>query len=365
MILSAGFGEGHNSAAKNLAKSIEEESHGAVCPVVIDPFSAASPRLSAFMRWGYQFMTNRIPWLWRWMYENTQQGNFGNHIWDWCVGLMPWLENELARRKPEIVVMTYPLYAYFIPGLNVAVPRPRRLFMAVTDSISIHPIWTHAQVDRWFVTDELSREVVIGQGVDAKRCEVTGFAVDPCYESLPIRQSGGGCEVLWFATTGTRHVRATMAGLLTDLPLNVGLTIVTGRHEARLRPLLERMLRLVPRSGVTIHGWTGDVPGLMARSLVILTKAGGATTHECFAAGVPAVINYIIPGQEEGNAELLERTGCGCRSEDPGQTGALLRELITGDGLTQMTAAMQQHRRPDGASRMARIILASLNQGGA
>jgi processive 1,2-diacylglycerol beta-glucosyltransferase len=69
------------------------------------------------------------------------------------------------------------------------------------------------------------------------------------------------------------------------------------------------------------------------------------------------VINYVIPGQEEGNARLLELTGCGCRSEEPENTGALLREIFTGDGLAAMTAAMKVQRRPDGAVRMARQIL--------
>jgi processive 1,2-diacylglycerol beta-glucosyltransferase len=96
----------------------------------------------------------------------------------------------------------------------------------------------------------------------------------------------------------------------------------------------------------------------MARSQLILTKAGGATVHECLAAAVPAVINYVIPGQEEGNARLLELTGCGCRSEDPDLTGALLRELFTGGGLTELSAAMRLQRRPDGAARMAGQILA-------
>jgi processive 1,2-diacylglycerol beta-glucosyltransferase len=133
---------------------------------------------------------------------------------------------------------------------------------------------------------------------------------------------------------------------------------VTGRHEARLRPALQRQIRLSGRSGVAIHGWRGDVPALLARSRLVLTKAGGATVHECLAAGVPAVINYIIPGQEEGNARLLELTGCGCRCEEPALTGALVRELFTGDGLAEMSNAVRAHRRPGGAGRMAREILA-------
>ena len=356
LVLSAGFGEGHNTAARNIAAALERESGGRVEPVVLDPFTAAAPNLSAFMKWGYQFMTNRMPGLWQWLYDSTSQGNFGNHVWDRWVGLMRWLEETLAARRPETVVMTYPLYAAFIPRLNPAVPRPRRVYVAVTDSITIHPIWTQAPAHRWFVTDYHSREVVTAQGVPQEKCSVTGFATSAAFTATTVPESERR-GLLWLATTGTRHVRATLSGLLRDLPEHIPVTIVTGRQEARLRPVIEKKLRLSTPRPVTVLGWCETVPDLMLRHEAVLTKSGGATTHECFAAAIPAIINYTIPGQEEGNARLLELTGCGCRSEDPEQTGALLRELFTGDLLAQMTTAMRLQRRPDGALRMAREIL--------
>ena len=358
LVLSAGFGEGHNTAARNVAAALAAESGGRAQPVILDPFTAAAPNLSAFMKWGYQFMTNRTPGLWAWLYESTRHGNFGNHVWDRFVGLMRWLEDKLAEIQPATIVMTYPLYAAFIPGLNPAVPRPQRVYVAVTDSITIHPIWTQAPAHRWFVTDYFSRDVVIQQGVPAEKCSVTGFATAAEFASSrhPDAERSGA---LYIATTSRRHVKATLTGILRELPAHIPLTIVTGRHEARLRPMIEKQIRLSSvRRPVNIHGWCQTIPQLMAQSQLVLTKAGGATTHECLAAGVPAVINYVIPGQEEGNARLLELTGCGCRSEDPAQTGALLRELFSGDVLADMTAAMSRHRRADGASKMARMILA-------
>jgi processive 1,2-diacylglycerol beta-glucosyltransferase len=355
LILTAGFGEGHNTAARNIAAALRQESGGAVEPVVLDPFTAAAPNLSAFMKWGYHFMTNRMPGLWNWLYHSTQQGNFGNHVWDRFVGLMHWLEEKFAETRPRTVVMTYPLYASFIPGFNQAVPRPERVYVAVTDSITIHPIWTQAPAHRWFVTDDYSRGVVMEQGVAEERCSVTGFATALQFGQQPA--STGRRGVLYFATTSNSHVKRSLSGLLRDLPPDVPITIVTGRSEERLRPVIARLLHASRRPNVALHGWCRQVPELMESHALCLTKAGGATVHECIAAGIPAVINYVIPGQEEGNALLLERTGCGCRSEDPAQTGALLREILTGDSLPRFTSSMQAHRRPDGAVAMARMIL--------
>ncbi len=356
LVLTAGFGEGHNTAAKNIASALKQESGGSVEPLVLDPFTAAAPNLSAFMKWGYRTMTNRMPGLWNWLYQSTQQGNFGNHVWDRFVGLMHWLEEKFAETKPHTVVMTYPLYAAFIPRFNPAVPRPKRVYVAVTDSITIHPIWTQAPAHRWFVTDDHSLEVARRQGLAAERCSVTGFATSLQFAATPPQRERRG--VLYFATTSNSHVKQTLTGLLRDLPPEVPLTIVTGRSEDRLRSLIARLLHASRRENVELHGWCGTVPDLMSRHALCLTKAGGATVHECFAAGIPAVINYVIPGQEEGNAMLMERTGCGCRSEEPAQSGALIREILTGDALARMTASMHTHRCPNGAVEMARAILA-------
>ena len=51
---------------------------------------------------------------------------------------------------------------------------------------------------------------------------------------------------------------------------------------------------------------------------VVVSKAGGATTQEAIAARCPMVVNQVVPGQEEGNCELLLRHGAGALATTPG-----------------------------------------------
>ncbi len=44
---------------------------------------------------------------------------------------------------------------------------------------------------------------------------------------------------------------------------------------------------------------------------LVIGKAGGATVQEAIAARCPMIVNQVIPGQEEGNAELISRGGLG------------------------------------------------------
>ena len=48
---------------------------------------------------------------------------------------------------------------------------------------------------------------------------------------------------------------------------------------------------------------------ILASIDVLITKPGGLTTTESLASGLPIVVINPIPGQEEENAEFLEKKG--------------------------------------------------------
>ena len=54
---------------------------------------------------------------------------------------------------------------------------------------------------------------------------------------------------------------------------------------------------------------------LMLSHHLVIGKAGGATVQEAIAARCPMIVNQVIPGQEEGNAELISRGGLGAVAE--------------------------------------------------
>ena len=49
----------------------------------------------------------------------------------------------------------------------------------------------------------------------------------------------------------------------------------------------------------------------MAISDIVITKPGGLTTTESLVSGLPMIIINPIPGQEEENAEFIEKSGAG------------------------------------------------------
>ena len=60
---------------------------------------------------------------------------------------------------------------------------------------------------------------------------------------------------------------------------------------------------------IKVLNFTNQVPQLMSVSDLVITKPGGLTTTESLASGLPIIIIDPIPGQEEENANFLEKNG--------------------------------------------------------
>ena len=62
LIITAAFGEGHNSAARNLALALD--AMGAETRVA-DPCILSAPHSTSIIQWGYRLVTTHFPKIWR------------------------------------------------------------------------------------------------------------------------------------------------------------------------------------------------------------------------------------------------------------------------------------------------------------
>ena len=182
-------------------------------------------------------------------------------------------------------------------------------FNIVTDSISLNSLWWRAGADGWFVPNAESAEVMRDAGVDEEQVWVTGFPVRRVFAeqaggpTVPDPAGGTAPRVLQIVNSGTRHAAETAELLFRET--DWAITCTVGRDEAlRARLGAAAARRKAP---TTILGWTEEIPRLLMTHHVVVSKAGGATTQEALAARCPMIVNQIVPGQEEGNYELLRR----------------------------------------------------------
>src|SRR5439155_21395790 len=131
-------------------------------------------------------------------------------------------------------------------------------------------------------------------------------------------------HVLYVINAGTRHAPELVDKLL-DLEIN--LTVTVG-HNDRVR----RAIELVARNRrIDILGWTDQLPRLLCQSHLLIGKAGGATVQETIAAGCPMIINHIVSGQEEGNAQLIVETNSGAIALSNDEAAAQVQRAFASD----------------------------------
>jgi processive 1,2-diacylglycerol beta-glucosyltransferase len=201
-------------------------------------------------------------------------------------------------------------------------------------------------------------------GVDGSRIHVSGFPVTAFFRrnqgilTRPALDAGGTPRVLYIVNSGTRNAEATARRLLAQEGWDITCTV--GRDDS-LRRLLTELAQGRPRPA-SILGWTDQIPRLLMTHHVVVSKAGGATTQEAIAARCPMVVNQVVPGQEEGNCELLLRHRAGALATTPDAVIEALEGAFAhgGNGWRQWHAALGPIARPDAARCAAAQVLAHI-----
>ena len=200
-------------------------------------------------------------------------------------------------------------------------------------------------------------------GVDADRLHVCGFPVTPFFSehadefAPPNLAAGAPPRVLYIINSGTRGATETARRLLAETDWEI--TCAVGRDETLRRQLVRFAAGRV--RAATILGWTDQIPRLLMTHHVVVSKAGGATTQEAIAARCPMVVSQIVPGQEEGNYELLRRHHAGVLAPNPDAVIAALHRAFADGGRVWRAwrAALAPLAHPFAAQDIAQHVLAA------
>jgi processive 1,2-diacylglycerol beta-glucosyltransferase len=160
-------------------------------------------------------------------------------------------------------------------------------------------------------------------------------------------------RILFMINAGKDQAPGIVARLLQIAQLH--LTVTVGRDEA-LRARIEQAAAGRP---IEIHGWTDRMPELLMTHHLLIGKAGGAAVQETIAACTPMLITSVVPGQEEGNAQLLFQNNCGALCPTPDALAAKIEQLFAADavGWRAWEQNITRLSKPDAALRIARFVL--------
>ncbi|MFI5590070.1 hypothetical protein ACIA5G_33835 [Amycolatopsis sp. NPDC051758] len=243
--------------------------------------------------------------------------------WDWTLSLLgtPWGAALAARAATlagdrlgaalggsGLVVSTYPLatQALSAPRTRTAVAAPIAVYL--TDP-SVHRLCVHREADLHIAQNHHARVQAraLGAGEVAVAAPLVGTRFRPATatERTRARQAFGLPETARLALVvagswGVGEVRETtedIAASGTALPV-----AVCGRNTV-LRD------RLAAAGYPHVFGWVDDMPRLLQAVDIVVQNAGGLTTSEALASGLPVLTYRCLPGHGRANAQVLDRIG--------------------------------------------------------
>ncbi len=357
LILTAGYGEGHNAAARGLAAALGGMG---VDAEVRDLFLETYGSRHKVAQRLYLECINRAAPVWAFIYRLLDR----TPLLKWSMPAMGALRRKLAavieERRPSAVASVYPVYGWLLDKIFPGGKPPFGSHTVVTDSITVNSVWLRFRSDSWIVPNEATAEVV-RRTVPAERVHALGFPVALKFADLaPDRKPPGHGEPLRiFYMVNHGHATAPrLVARLLDIP-GISLTVAYGKDRS-----VGRAIAAAAREAgreVELHGWTPHVPELLMRSHVLIGKAGGAATQEAIAAKTPMVITSAVPGQEEGNARLIVENGCGalCETHEAITETVALAADNNAALWHRWHAAISKISRPDASRDIARFILSS------
>jgi UDP-N-acetylglucosamine:LPS N-acetylglucosamine transferase len=305
VIVSARVGAGHDGAARELARRCRDRGMAVDVVDVLDMLPGSLGRLLCD---GYRRQLTVAPRTWDWLLAGLDRP-FPAAVARWCTRLASRRLAEVLDDSVAFVMSTYPLATHAIAHLKargritapLAVyltdPSVHRLCVSPLADLTIAPNDTAARqahdlgARRTIVTRPLVGNGFRPAATTAERDRLRAELGLPADEPLALILAGS-----W----GVGEVEETVADVAASgqaVPV-----VVCGQNEA-LRD------RLADAGYRHVFGWVHAMPELMRACDVVVQNAGGLTTSEALASGLPVVTYRCLPGHGRSNAAVLDADG--------------------------------------------------------
>jgi UDP-N-acetylglucosamine:LPS N-acetylglucosamine transferase len=277
----------------------------------------------------------------------------------------------LLEEDPDIIVTTFPIIGYaasriVAAGWHKDVPT----ITVVTDAGDVHSLWLTGNETAVLVSTPETIEYAAQFGVPRESMHYLGFPLDHRLSELPAKTAARehlgldpNLPTVLFTCggLGMGNKMKALARHLTSHSYAAQFLFVAGKN-FELRRELEAMDFKNP---VIIYGYVDNMPELLAASDLVVSKAGWITLYEAMVAHCPLLIIDVVPGQEEPNADFVQRHGVGIVQKKARLAAKLIGEFVND------TALLEPYRKalddlcldPSADSKVAQFIVDTLEKG--
>lgn len=376
MIFYASYGGGHLSAARSIKQFIEQNYPG--CEVeMVDCMKYINTGIEKMTTGAYKIMAKEVPWAWGQIYKLSDKGpiyhisNFNNKV------MSIKLNNLFKEHNPDIVISTHPFSTQMTAWLKQLKKTNCKLASVMTDFMPQNQ-WLvgHKYIDYIFVSNKEMKKKIIEKGISEDKIHVTGIPLSnrflENFDREKIKQSFkldlNKRTILFFGGGEFGLGKDKTLRILESFLDNIGdlyqMVIISGKNEKMYERFSNLISEKSQENNVLLLGYTNQVPELMAISDLVVTKPGGLTITESLASGLPIVAINPIPGQEEENAEFLEKAEVAVwlrKHDEPDDQIAVL--LSNPDRLYSMKLKSKLMAKKNSTKNICNIILNNYKKG--
>jgi len=354
---------GHHSAALAIERALTRlDPH--IETLVVDLLAYTHPQWAAIIQNTYLGTIRRTPDVWNALYDSPaielrtramrrliQRGRSRSFV------------NLMESFRPDAAVCTQ---AHPLAVLSAFAQRQRPdlpLWGVLTDFVP-HRFWVTESHDvKYVVPLQSAADRLVWLGVDRARIHMLGIPVWPELQPQRYLSFRGRYERRVLVMGGGRGlgVRYRTLRELDRSPQPFTIDVVTGINRSLRGQLARKRHRF--RHPIRVRGHVENTMALMHRAELLISKPGGVTSAEAMAVGLPMVLVRPLPGQEQGNTDVLVRHGAAVHIQRERDLAPVVTSLLAKPALL----AMMRERalalgRPGAALDMARLIRTSLQE---
>ncbi len=317
VIVSARFGAGHDRAAYALADRLSAHD-----VEVLDFLDLLPPALGGRLCHLYRRQLQTAPRSWDWTLRALSGPRAAGLASRAATLARHGLRGALGDRT-ELAISTYPLATHALAHLRGRGELAAPLAVYLTDP-AVHRICVTGAADVHLAPNHLARQQALTLG--ARATAVAAPLVAPAFRPATAPERRRARQAFGLPTTGR-------LALVTAGSWGVGQVRRTAHDVARsgvATPVVACGSNTVLRDRLRaeglahVFGWVEDMPGLMRAVDVVVQNAGGLTSSEALAAGLPVLTYRCLPGHGRANTAVLDRLGLARWVRDPADLAAAL-----------------------------------------
>jgi processive 1,2-diacylglycerol beta-glucosyltransferase len=371
IIFHAEAGAGHRQAASAL-KQIFNEVYPEIEVSAVDPLDFTPKYFKKIYANSYTEIVKHIPELWGYLYDRS----YGNWSKKQSEKIHKSIErihggklcNFVLSLQPAALVFTHFLAIDILEKYKKAQLKKVPFYCVVTD-YAIHPFWVNSAVDKYYVSTEDEKRLLLRCGFPSEKVVISGIPVEPRFakpfDRIKLREKLGlepsTPTVLMISGRYDFEGFKKFLASFSEIDFRFNVIVLAGKDKKLFDELKKVADKVKKKMPVYVYGYVPNMEELMGASDIVVTKPGGLTTAEVLSRKCLIGIISPIPGQEQRNSDYLLEAGVGVRIHDMELGAFKLRDLfLDKERLSRMFKNLDRISRPRAGYLIVKDIISDL-----